>query len=62
MKFQVHIKTEMLKSRDISCYVVFILLINVKMTTIVGFLTFMSRINFLFCSSVRLCIEKFYNL
>ena len=39
--------------------VVFILLINVKMPTIVGILTFMSRINFMLT-----CVdhEKFYNL
>ena len=39
---------------------VFIMLINVKMPTIVGILTFMSRINF-----VPSCVEhekKFYNL
>ena len=46
-----HIKNKMLTNEDVSCfkslmYVVFIMLINVKMPTIVGILTFMSRINF----------------
>ena len=39
--------------------VVFIMLINVKMPTIVGILTFMSRINFVLS---RVEHEKFYNL
>ena len=50
-KFQVLIKTK--KNKQIlKCFtlslsdVVFIMLINVKMPTIVGILTFMSRINF----------------
>ena len=50
MKFQLLIKTKIRTSEDVSCvessYVVFIMLINVKMPTIiVGILTFMSRIN-----------------
>ena len=47
MKFQLLIKTKVLKSEDLSSLklsdVVFIMLINVKMTTF--FLTFMSMIN-----------------
>ena len=43
-------KTKTPKSREILAlslsYLVFIMLINAKMTTIVGILTFMSRINF----------------
>ena len=50
--FQLLIKTKMLKNKDLSCFTtpqaVFILLINVKMPTTVGNLTFMSRINFMF--------------
>ena len=50
-KFQLLIKTETLKKRVVShafklSYDIFIMLINVKMPTIVGILTFMSRINF----------------
>ena len=51
MKFQVHIKTKMLKNKD--CFalnlsgVVFILIINAKMITIDGNLIFMSVINFM---------------
>ena len=48
------IKTKMLKNIGISCFYisddVFILLINAKMPTIVGILTFMSRINFMLSS------------
>ena len=47
MKFQLPIKTKMLKNTHISCLKTFILLINVKMPTIVGILTFISRINFM---------------
>ena len=51
MKFQVLIKAQMLKNKDFFAVKllvgVFILLINVKMPTIVGILTFMSRINFM---------------
>ena len=51
MKFQLLIKAKMLNKILIFLAVkllvgVFILLINVKMPTIVGILTFMSRINF----------------
>ena len=51
MKFQMHIKTKMLKNKIFSCFQtltddVFIMLINVKMPTIVGILTFMSNLNF----------------
>ena len=46
MKFQLHIKSKMLKKE---CFTVtFFLLINVKMRTIVGILTFMRRANFMF--------------
>ena len=48
MKFQLLIKTKMLKIKDFLAFklwnVVFIMLINVKMPTIVGILTFMSMI------------------
>ena len=49
--FRLLIKTETLKKRVVShafklSYDIFIMLINVKMPTIVGILTFMSRINF----------------
>ena len=37
--------------------VVFIMLINVKMPTVVGILTFISMINFMLH-----CMKKFYNL
>ena len=44
MKFQLLTKTKMLKNKDISCFqtleVVFIMLINDKMPTNVGILTF----------------------
>ena len=50
IKFQLLIKGKMMKNNDLSCFklsdIVFILLINVKMTTIVGILTFMSRMIF----------------
>ena len=50
MKFQLLIKAKMLKIMiflaDKLLVGVFILLINVKMSTIVGILTFMSEINF----------------
>ena len=39
----------------------FILLINVKMPTIVGILTFMSRINYQFLSFEPKCSTIFYN-
>ena len=50
-KLQLLIKTTILTNKEFSCYLglsglVFIMLINVKMPTIVGILTFMSRINF----------------
>ena len=49
MKFQLLITTKMLKNIDFSCFklsdVVFIMLMNVKMPTIVDILTFMSMIN-----------------
>ena len=51
LEFQLLIKTKMLKNIGIPCFYisddVFILLINAKMPTIVGILTFMSRINFM---------------
>ena len=50
MKFQLLIKGKMVKSKDFSFFklldVAFNLLINVKMTRIVGILTFMIRVNF----------------
>ena len=49
MKFQQFIETKMLKIKTFLAfklsYVVFIMLINVKMPTIVGILTFMCMIN-----------------
>ena len=54
MKFQLLIKTEIPTNEEVYCFssialslsdVVFILLINVKMSTIVGILTFMSNVN-----------------
>ena len=52
MKFQQLMKTKMLENKDCTSfqtlfktYVVFIMLINVKMPTVVGILTFMSMIN-----------------
>ena len=49
-KFQLLIGTKIPTNKEVSCFnlsdVVFIMLINVKMPTIVGILTFMSRINF----------------
>ena len=51
MKFQVLIKNKMLKNKTLLALklsdAVFILLINAKMPTIVGILTFISRINFM---------------
>ena len=48
MKFQLLIKTKILHNKDCSCCKlsdnIFILLINVKMPTAVGILTFISRI------------------
>ena len=50
-KFQLLIKTKMLKIKTFLAFklsdVLFIMLINVKMSTIVGILTFMSMINFM---------------
>ena len=49
-KFQLLIKTEILTNEEVVALnlsdVVFIMLINVKMPTIVGIFAFMSRINF----------------
>ena len=49
-KFQLLVKTKIPTNEEVSCFklpdVVFIMLINVKMSTIVGILTFMSSINF----------------
>ena len=47
-KFQLLIETKMPTNKEVSCFKslsVLILLINVKMPTIVGIFTFMSRIN-----------------
>ena len=53
MAFQLPLKTKMLKNKDSLAFnlsgVVFIILINVKMQTIVDILTFMSMINFMLC-------------
>ena len=49
-KFQLLIKTKMLKNKDFllsDSDVLFIMLINVKMPLVVGILTFMSMINFM---------------
>ena len=56
-KFQLLIKNKMLKNKDFSCFsdVLFIMLINVKMPTSVGLLTFMSMINL---CSVELSMKK----
>ena len=52
MEFQLLIKSKMLKNKDFLAFkfsdVVLIMLINVKMSTFVGILTFMSMINFMF--------------
>ena len=45
MKFQLLIKTNIPTNKEVLSDVVFIMLINVKMPTIIGILTFMSRIN-----------------
>ena len=45
-KFQLLIKTKIPTNKYVSCFKSLIVLINVKMPTIVGILTFMSRINF----------------
>ena len=58
MKFQLLIKTKILTNEEVSLslsYVAFIMLINVKMPTTVGILTFMSMINF---GSTGLSMEK----
>ena len=50
MKFQLLIKLKMLKNKDLSCYVIFIMLINNCWhfnILIVGILTFMIMINFM---------------
>ena len=51
MKFQLLMKTKLLKNKTFLAFklsdVVYIMLINVKMPTIVGILTFMSMINFM---------------
>ena len=52
IKFQLLIKTKIPKNEGVSCFkslrccIYDIMLINVKMPTIVGILTFLSRINF----------------
>ena len=50
MKFQLLIKTKILINKEVLALslpaVVFIMLINVKIPTLVGILTFISRINF----------------
>ena len=53
-QFQLLLKTKLTKNKDLSALklanVVFILLVNVKMATIVGILTFISRVNFMLSS------------
>ena len=52
MKFQLLIKTKMLKNTRIAFKlldVVFIMIINVKMRTIVRILTFLSMVNYMLC-------------
>ena len=53
MKFQLLKKNKSAENKELLTYklsdVVIILLINVKMPTIVGILTFMSMINFMHC-------------
>ena len=63
MKFQLLIKTKIPQNNDFSFAfslsdVVFIMLINVKMPTIVDILLFMSMINFV----LSWAWKKFYNL
>ena len=47
VKFQLLIETKIMKIKIFFLYVVFILHINVQMSTIVDIFTFMSRINFM---------------
>ena len=58
MEFQLCIRTKCCKNKDFLAFklsdAVFIMLINVKMPTIVGILTFMSTINFI----VELSMKK----
>ena len=65
MKYQLLIKTKIPPNKEVSCFkslrcCVFIMLINVKMPTIVGILTFICRKNFVL-SRVE-PEKKFYNL
>ena len=59
MKFQLLIKTKLLKSKGFLAFklsdVEFIMLINVKMSAIVGILTYMSMVN---SFSVELSMKK----
>ena len=65
MKFQLPIKTKFPKSKEVSCFkslrsvIYHGMPINDKMQTIVGILTFMSRLNL--CSA-ELSMNLFYNL
>ena len=63
MNFKLLIKTDIPRNEEASFLsfsgVVFIMLINVKMPTIVGILTFMSRINYMLS---RVKHGKFYSL
>ena len=54
-KFQLLIKTKIPTNWEVSCWCCIYMLINVKMPTIVGILTFMSRINFVLR---RVVLEK----
>ena len=65
MKFQLLISIEMLKNKNflaLKLSDVFILLINVKMPSIVGILTFMSRINSMLILFELEEFIKFHNL
>ena len=64
MEFQLLITNKMLKNNDISCFKILRCCIypakNVKMSTTVGILTFISRINVMLSSVDH--EQKFYNL
>ena len=60
MKFQLLIKTKMVKNKDFLAFklsdVVFVMLINVKVSTIVGILTSMSMIKLCSDQSMRMVL------
>ena len=51
------VKTKITTSEEVSCLslsdIVFIMLLNIKMPTLVGILTFMSRINFVLSRLIK---------